>query len=389
MNTKLVEKNLTKKVSKDFPEISVKNEDWKYVGKNIYTVKDFEVGKPVKIIENKNFNVDTNCFEFLINKEEKNVEITDIEKVKKSIIDESIKRPFDKFSIEQFEKLTGGIQLNIKGDFSDYYSINFQSEDTSVPYLGVNVEKNKSGRLLFNFGELVKGDIFPTIELFLEQNASLEIIINVTSKNEISLINNLYAKLLNDANLSVHMVSTGGLFSRSRLDIDLFGNGSGFEIDGVYFGENNQIHDTRVFVNHLGKSTTSNMITKGVLGDESSSIFTGTIHIAEGAVKTQSQQENRNIILTEKASAQSVPNLEILCDDVICGHGSSVGPIDETLYHYVMSRGINKENAEKLLIKGFFNEVINEDAWDIIHDEVADTLTQKYENILERKSNEG
>ena len=389
MNTKLVEKNLTKKVSKDFPEISVKNEDWKYVGKNIYTVKDFEVGKPVKIIENKNFNVDTNCFEFLINKEEKNVEITDIEKVKKSIIDESIKRPFDKFSIEQFEKLTGGIQLNIKEDFSDYYSINFQSQDTAVPYLGVNVEKNKSGRLLFNFGELVKGDIFPTIELFLEQNASLEIIINVTSKNEISLINNLYAKLLNDANLSVHMVSTGGLFSRSRLDIDLFGNGSGFEIDGVYFGENNQIHDTRVFVNHLGKSTTSNMITKGVLGDESSSIFTGTIHIAEGAVKTESQQENRNIILTEKASAQSVPNLEILCDDVICGHGSSVGPIDETLYHYVMSRGINKENAEKLLIKGFFNEVINEDAWDIIHDEVADTLTQKYENILERKSNEG
>ena len=389
MNTKLVEKNLTKKVSKDFPEISVKNEDWKYVGKNIYTVKDFEVGKPVKIIENKNFNVDTNCFEFLINKEEKNIEITDIEKVKKSIIDESIKRPFDKFSIEQFEKLTGGIQLNIKEDFSDYYSINFQSEDTSVPYLGVNVEKNKSGRLLFNFGELVKGDIFPTIELFLEQNASLEIIINVTSKNEISLINNLYAKLLNDANLSVHMVSTGGLFSRSRLDIDLFGNGSGFEIDGVYFGENNQIHDTRVFVNHLGKSTTSNMITKGVLGDESSSIFTGTIHIAEGAVKTESQQENRNIILTEKASAQSVPNLEILCDDVICGHGSSVGPIDETLYHYVMSRGINKEDAEKLLIKGFFNEVINEDAWDIIHDEVADTLTQKYENILERKSNEG
>ena len=389
MNTKLVEKNLTKKVSKDFPEISVKNEDWKYVGKNIYTVKDFEVGKPGKIIENKNFNVDTNCFEFLINKEEKNIEITDIEKVKKSIIDESIKRPFDKFSIEQFEKLTGGIQLNIKEDFSNYYSINFQSEDTAVPYLGVNVEKNKSGRLLFNFGELVKGDIFPTIELFLEQNASLEIIINVTSKNEISLINNLYAKLLNDANLSVHMVSTGGLFSRSRLDIDLFGNGSGFEIDGVYFGENNQIHDTRVFVNHLGKSTTSNMITKGVLGDESSSIFTGTIHIAEGAVKTESQQENRNIILTEKASAQSVPNLEILCDDVICGHGSSVGPIDETLYHYVMSRGINKENAEKLLIKGFFNEVINEDAWDIIHDEVADTLTQKYENILERKSNEG
>ena len=388
MNTKLVEKNLAKKTSRDLPEISVKNEDWKYTGKNVFTVNEFEVGKPSEIQKNEIFNIDSNCHEFVLNTEDKSVEVTDLEKITKSTIDESIKRPFDRFSVEQFEKLTGGFQLNFKDDCPEYYSINFQSEDTAVPYLGINMEKNKSGKLLLNFGDLVRGNIFPTIEIFLNQNSSLELILNVTSKNEISLINNLYAKLLNDASLSVHMVSTGGLFSRSRLDIDLFGNGSGFEIDGVYFGENSQIHDTRVFVNHLGKSTTSNMITKGVLGDKSSSIFTGTIHIGEGAVKTESQQENRNIILTEKASAQSVPNLEILCDDVICGHGSSVGPIDEDLYHYVMSRGINKEDAEKLLIKGFFNEVINEDAWEIIHDEVADTLSQKYENILERKSNE-
>ena len=162
-------------------------------------------------------------------------------------------------------------------------------------------------------------------------------IINVTSQSEISLINSLYAKLLDDSSLSIHLVSTGGLFSRSRMDIDLVGNGSNFNIDGVYFGEENQVHDNRVFVNHLAKNTSSNMITKGVLGDESSSIFTGTIHIAEGAEKTDSHQQNRNILLSEKATAQSVPNLEILCDDVICSHGSSVGPIDEKLYHYVMS----------------------------------------------------
>jgi Fe-S cluster assembly protein SufD len=79
--------------------------------------------------------------------------------------------------------------------------------------------------------------------------------------------------------------------------------------------------------------------------------------------------------------------MEILCDDVICGHGSSVGPIDENLYHYVMSRGINKENAEKLLIKGFFNEVINKDSWQIINSEVASQLTTKYQNVLERSNN--
>ena len=128
------------------------------------------------------------------------------------------------------------------------------------------------------------------------------------------------------------------------------------------------------------------MVTKGVLGDSSKSVFTGTIHIAEGAEKTESFQENRNILLSDTASAQSVPNLEILCDDVICGHGSSVGPIEENLYHYVMSRGIEKVEAEKLLIQGFFNEVINEDGWENISEKVSEEIMQKYMNVLSRMS---
>ena len=253
--------------------------------------------------------------------------------------------------------------------------------------MGLNIEKNKSAKFFINFGNLVESNLYPLIEINLEANSNLEMIIQVTSNHEINLINSIYAKLEKDAGLSIHMVSTGGGFSRSRIDVDLFGNGSNFNIDGVYFGENKQTHDNRVFVNHLGQNTTSNMQTKGVLGDESTSIFTGTIHIAEGATKTESHQENRNILLSEKASAQSVPNMEILCDDVICGHGSSVGPIDENLYHYVMSRGVNKEKAEKLLIKGFFNEVINKDSWDIINKEISSELIAKYDNVLERSSN--
>ena len=181
MNTKLVEKNLAKKTSKDLPEISVKNEDWKYTGKNVFTVNEFEVGKPSEIQKNEIFNIDSNCHEFVINTEDKSVEVTDLEKITKSTIDESIKRPFDRFSVEQFEKLTGGFQLNFKDDCPEYYSINFQSEDTAVPYLGINMEKNKSGKLLLNFGDLVRGNIFPTIEIFLNQNSSLELILNVTS----------------------------------------------------------------------------------------------------------------------------------------------------------------------------------------------------------------
>ena len=387
MNIKIIEKNIEDKASKDFDDISVKNEDWKYVGKNVFNINNFETGKESKLVTSSEFNVDSNCYNHSVNNEIDGAIVTGLNDISSPVIDKSIKRPLDKFVVEQFEKVTGGFRLDIEKDFSEYYSINYQSDDTAVPYLGINVSTNISGKVFLNFAELVKGNTYPLIELFLDKNANLELIISATTDSEIQLINSLYGKLLNDANLSIHLVSTGGSFSRSRMDIDLVGNGSRFNIDGVYFGEENQVHDNRVFVNHLGKNTSSNMITKGVLGDESSSIFTGTIHIGEGAEKTDSHQQNRNILLSEKATAQSVPNLEILCDDVICSHGSSVGPIDEKLYHYVMSRGIEKEVAEKLLIKGFFNEVINYESWKIIHDQVSNILEKKYKNVLERANN--
>ena len=386
MKNKLFEKKLKSLSSKDFENITAKDEDWKYLGKKIFELNDIEIGKSSDIEASKTFDIDSNCFTYEINSEHEHIAIVNIDEVKQPLIKESIKRPFDKFNIEQFEKVTGGFQLNVKGDSEQYFSVNFQSEDNAIPYIGISVDKNKSGKLYLNFDQLVIGNIYPIIEIFLNDNSNLEIILSVTSPKEINIVNSIYAQLEKDSNLTIHNISTGAALSRSRMDIDLLGNGSEFSLDGIYFGEETQIHDNRVFVNHLGKNTSSNMITKGVLGDQSSSIFTGTIHIAEGAEKTESHQENRNILLSEEATAQSVPNLEILCDDVICSHGSSVGPIEENIYHYVMSRGIKKVDADKLLIKGFFNEVINDSKWDIVHDKVSEIIDRKYMNLIGRKN---
>ena len=386
MNNKLFEKKLKSLSSKNFENITAKDEDWKYLGKKIFELNDIEIGKTGDIKASKTFDIDSNCFTYEINSEHSHIEIIDINEIKKPIIKESIKRPFDKFNIEQFEKVTGGFQLNVKEDSEQYFSVNFQSDDNAIPYIGISVDKNKSGKLYLNFEELVIGNIYPIIEILLNDNSNLEIILSVTTSQEVNIINSIYAQLEKDSNLTIHNISTGAGLSRSRMDIDLLGNGSEFSLDGIYFGEDNQIHDNRVFVNHLGKNTSSNMITKGVLGDESSSIFTGTIHIAEGAEKTESHQENRNILLSEEATAQSVPNLEILCDDVICSHGSSVGPIEENLYHYAMSRGINKVDADKLLIKGFFNEVINSSKWEIVYDKVSEIIDSKYMNLIGSKN---
>ena len=385
MNTNLFEKKLESMSSSDFNKISAKDEDWKYLGKKIFELNDIEIGSTKEIQQSDNSDIDFNGFSYIVNSDMKHVKITNINDISEPLIDNSIKRPFDKFNIEQFEKVTGGFRIDFQEDIDEYYTINFQSDQNSIPYVGICVEKNKTAKLYLNLNNSVKGNMYPIMELSLKENSNLEIILSVTSLEDVNIANSIYAKVLKDANLKIHTISMGGELSRSRMDIDLIGDGSGFYLDGVYFGEGAQTHDSRVFVNHLGKNTNSNMITKGVLGGKSSSIFTGTIHIAEGAVKTESHQENRNILLSEEATAQSVPNLEILCDDVICSHGSSVGPIEEEIYHYVMSRGISKVDADKMLIKGFFNEIINDSSWNIIHDNVANIIESKYTNISKGK----
>jgi len=385
LNTNLFEKKLESMSSSDFNKISAKDEDWKYLGKKIFELNDIEIGSTKEIQQSDNSDIDFNGFSYIVNSDMQHVKITNINDISEPLIDNSIKRPFDKFNIEQFEKVTGGFRIDFQDDVDEYCTVNFQSDQNSIPYVGICVEKNKTAKLYLNLNNSVKGNVYPIIELSLKENSNLEIILSVTSLEDVNIANSIYAKVLKDANLKIHTISMGGELSRSRMDIDLIGDGSGFYLDGVYFGEGAQTHDSRVFVNHLGKNTNSNMITKGVLGGKSSSIFTGTIHIAEGAVKTESHQENRNILLSEEATAQSVPNLEILCDDVICSHGSSVGPIEEEIYHYVMSRGISKVDADKMLIKGFFNEIINDSSWNIIHDNVANIIESKYTNISKGK----
>ena len=308
MNKKIIEKKLRSEDGSNIKDLTTRDEDWKYVSLQS-DINNLELGNNTDLQVSEGFHMDANGSIYNLNNPVEGISFIDFSEIDTPVIEESLKRPIDKFLYQQITRASGGFRADVKDDITDYFKINFQSKENTIPYLGINVEKNKSAKFFINFGDLVQSNIYPLIELNLETNSNLEIIIQSTSCHEINLINSLYAKLNKDASLSMHMVSTGGTFSRSRIDIDLYGNGSNFNIDGVYFGENQQTHDNRVFVNHLGQNTTSNMQTKGVLGDESKSIFTGTIHIAEGASKTESHQENRNILLSDKASAQSVPNM--------------------------------------------------------------------------------
>lgn len=162
-----------------------------------------------------------------------------------------------------------------------------------------------------------------------------------------------------DTSARVGEVGLGGALGRLDLRVDLEGDGSSADIDGLSFGDGDQTLDYRVVMRHVGRNTSSNVFLKGAVEDRASSVFTGLLRIEEDATRTSAFETNRNLVLSDDARAQSVPNLEILCDDVVCGHGSSVGQLEEEPLYYLMSRGLPRDRAERLLVHGFFEEILD------------------------------
>jgi Fe-S cluster assembly protein SufD len=181
-----------------------------------------------------------------------------------------------------------------------------------------------------------------------------------------------------DATSRIGEVGLGADLGRLDLGITLEGDGASSEVVGLFFGEGSQTLDYRMLITHIGASTTSDVFLKGAVEDGAQSVFTGLLRIEKSARKTSTFETNRNLVLSENAKAHSVPNLEILCDDVICGHASSVGPLEEDHLYYLLSRGLRKERAERLLIRGFFTEVIDRLPIDAIAAPVSEEVFSRF-----------
>jgi len=163
-----------------------------------------------------------------------------------------------------------------------------------------------------------------------------------------------------DAELRSLAVSFGGSLSRTEVESVLEGDGGSSEMLGVYFPGGDQHFDHRSIQDHIGSQTASDLLYKGALKDRSRTIYSGTVIIRKGAHKCDAYQTNRNVLLSEEAKADSIPNLEILSNDPVrCGHAASVGPVDEDVLYYMQSRGIPYAEAERLVVFGFFQEVLD------------------------------
>ena len=162
-----------------------------------------------------------------------------------------------------------------------------------------------------------------------------------------------------DSTLDTLNVALGGSVGRVDLNARLLGPGANSDMLGLYFGDANQHFDFNTSQDHVAPHTHSDLLYKGALDGAARGVFRGIIRVHDGAQGTDAYQTNRNLILSDKAIATSLPNLEIGADDVRCSHGATVGQLDAEALFYLMSRGLRREQAERLVVLGFLGEVLS------------------------------
>lgn len=200
--------------------------------------------------------------------------------------------------------------------------------------------------------------VVPVTELSVGDGAQLSYVGLQTLSTSTWHIARLAATSGRDATLRTFTAGLGGSYDRSRIDATAEGQGASTEIRSAYLGTGSQIHDVRTLQDHVGARTTSDLLCKGAVADTSRSVYSGLIRVRRGAVRTDAFQTNHNLVLADGAHADSVPNLDIAENDVRCSHASTVGPVDEDQLYYLESRGIPPSRAQRLVVLGFFEDIV-------------------------------
>jgi len=195
-------------------------------------------------------------------------------------------------------------------------------------------------------------------DVIVEDGANLEhIIIDDFAKNTYHVAN-VCVKQCKDSNFVSHNFSMGKKFARRDFNVELNQSGANCNLFGLYFVDKENHIDHHTTIEHKEANCNSNEHYKGILSGKSTGVFNGRIHVHPGAQKTDAIQKNQNLLLSDDAIIHTKPELEIYADDVKCTHGATVGQLDEKGLFYLRSRGLNRKEAQQILIRAYVNEII-------------------------------
>ena len=372
-NTKERKEHFFKFVESGFP--SKKLEDWKFsdlksiINKNI---KELKFG--FNTIENKSYNLKyIKNFEHskivILNGEFLSADILDIDKNKieikneKLIFSESLNEPLNNLNKAFASRL---IKLNVlEGKIVEkplviYHICDLDSKTNLInSRFELTLHKNSSLSTLNLFEDKsVSGFNNHNFNIVINKNSNLKNYIFDLNKNQNLRYSFTNIDIYENSNSENFIYSSGSTFSKYEINTNLKEKYSSAFINGIINLDKNNHHEIKTNINHLAENTKSYQLIKSVLNDKSTGVYQGKIFVNDQAQKTDGYQLSKALLLNENTEFNGKPELEIYADDVKCSHGSTSGNLDENSIFYLMSRGLNYDQAKKLLIDGFINDVI-------------------------------
>ena len=372
-NTKERKEHFFKFVESGFP--SKKLEDWKFsdlksiINKNI---KELKFG--FNTIESKSYNLKfIKNFEHskivILNGEFLSADILDIDKNKieikneNLIFSESLNEPLNNLNMAFASKL---IKLNVLEDkivekpLVIYHICDLDNKTNLInTRFELTLHKNSSLSTLNLFEDKsVSGFNNHNFNIVINKNSNLKNYIFDLNKNQNLRYSFTNIDIYENSNSENFIYSSGSKFSKYEINSNLKEKYSSAFINGIINLDKNNHHEIKTNINHLAENTKSYQLIKSVLNDKSTGVYQGKIFVNDQAQKTDGYQLSKALLLNENTEFNGKPELEIYADDVKCSHGSTSGNLDENSIFYLMSRGLNYDQAKKLLIDGFINDVI-------------------------------
>ena len=211
-------------------------------------------------------------------------------------------------------------------------------------------------------------------ELFVEQGATLEYVSLQSLSQETWHFASHHARVGRDAELDWVAGGFGSKKGKVWIQNDLTGPGATSRVTGAYFADGDQHLDYDTYQLHVAPNTTSDFAFKGALRDRATVVWRGMIHVEKEAQRTNAYQENRNLMLSPTTHAVPIPGLEILANDVRCTHGATVSQVDREQLFYLMARGLPRSEAERLIVRGFFSDVLDRIGLEPVREALGEAL---------------
>lgn len=266
-----------------------------------------------------------------------------------------------------------------------YYVINILDSKGAVanPRNLFIMEEGSSAKVVLKTISTEKGSSFTNMltEAFVDRRANLSIDkIQEEGKEDFQIACEQVEQKA-DSVFKINTFTLGGSLVRNNLNIDLLGQHTETWLNGLYLLQDKQHVDNHTYVFHREPNCESHELYKGIMDDKSTGVFNGKVYVHREAQKTNAYQSNANMVLTDDASINSKPELEIYADDVKCSHGSTTGQLDEEALFYLRSRGLSEKSARAVLLNAYASDVLEHITVNSVKEEVEAFINKHYQGI--------